>query len=171
MTDPMFIQLLVVFKDQALKDQEKEKEKEILLLEAKWNETRMRKDYEVDEAKRNQKLKESFYKKQLSAVTLRCILEMFFDEVYEILRENQDILKHVPSDYLRKDKKGDSSAVLIKEKLKKTELNRILRFKNVKDHVWEKINITNDVVLPDFPEELIYGSLSEMIHYPDAGIV
>jgi len=50
---------------------------------------------------------------------------------------------------------------------KMTRINEALSFDDVRQLVWRAINFDNSSVqLPSFPSDLLYGRLSEMLHFP-----
>ena len=47
-----------------------------------------------------------------------------------------------------------------------TDVNRLLCIAEVRKAIWEKLNIPENVEFPIFPNEVLYGRLSDPTHLP-----
>ena len=61
---------------------------------------------------------------------------------------------------------ADKNIPIPKPYPKMSHINNALRYSEVKDIVWTTLGFDKSLVLPSFPNDILYGRLSEMLHDP-----
>ena len=57
-------------------------------------------------------------------------------------------------------------SIVLKPNTKMSHVNKVLSHSDVKVVVWASLGYDESVVLPSFPNDVLYGRLSEMLHQP-----
>lgn len=56
---------------------------------------------------------------------------------------------------------------MLSSSISKSTMNQLLKIEEIQNIVWKNLNISTNITLPDFPNQLLYGAVSEIIHFPD----
>lgn len=154
------------------------------------------KDIEILQLETKYLQREALLKSQLSAISLRLlsdvflfflpmiysyksiyfiryVLERFLNEVIREIHNNFKIIKLLQNEHptefknlfkLDSSNKTDIPIPIANPKM--THVNNALYIENVQKVIWEKLGISLDVKLPGFPNDILYGKISDIVHLP-----
>jgi len=105
----------------------------------------------------------------------RYVVERFFAAVFEAIVANDSIIslvKEKSSEYSNLfDVKKNTTIATPKPYPKMSTINKILINEEIQLAIWNVLQIPNTIKMPKFSLSILYGRISEMIHFPDIGFV
>ncbi|EKX43691.1 hypothetical protein GUITHDRAFT_110490 [Guillardia theta CCMP2712] len=150
-------------KDMELQKKDMEQQQKDMKKDMEQQQKDMKKDMEQQQKdmKKDMEHLVNFYKRQLSTLTQRYVLEALFRKVVQIVQYSKD--GAIPSMLSKSDLNAMQNG-----KISMTDVNRLLtdnEHAEFRRKVWERIGLPQDLVIPTFdPKMMLYGQLSEMIH-------
>ena len=98
-------------------------------------------------------------------IIFRYILEVFFYKFHAEALQSKDlkelIILKCPT--YQKDFLSSSPKV--------STINNVLLDENVQEKAWKLMKVPNDIILPTFSDRILYGKLSENLHFPGIRVV
>jgi hypothetical protein len=98
-------------------------------------------------------------------------LERFFQEIIKLISIDREIIQLIrdnyPSDFSNLYYVRKHNRAIIKDFPKLTHVNSLMSNKDIQSIIWTKLRLDANIKFPrGLPNELLYGSISEMIHLP-----